>query len=444
MKQFLIHNKAHHKSLLLLAGPMILSNITVPLLGIVDTAVIGHLGSAHYLAGIALGSAVISILFWLAGFLRMSTTGLVAQAYGKNDLTQLAALLKRSLLLASAVAVLLIVLSPLIKHAIAYLSAANSDVLNQAYQYFSIRIFSAPAALCNLVLLGWMLGVHYGRGPFYLLLVTNIVNIVLDIYFVVYLDWAVAGAAWASLIADYTALVFALFLVAKLAKKQDIDLNVPNWLSISKMAELLSLNRDIFIRSLILQLCFSFMTFYAARIGETTLAANAVLLNFLMLVSFALDGVAYASEAKVGQAKGQGSVKNIELWVKISVFWGMLFGVLYSLFFALFGNTIIKLLTNVPEVIQEATHYLPWIVVLPILAMSCFLFDGVFVGLTRAKNMRNSMMLSAGVGFFGVFWVFIDLQNNGLWLAMSCFMLMRGVTLIIKYHHLKINNQLLD
>ncbi len=423
---------------------MILSNITVPLLGIVDTAVIGHLGSAHYLAGIALGSAVISILFWLAGFLRMSTTGLVAQAYGKNDLTQLAALLKRSLLLASAVAVLLIVLSPLIKHAIAYLSAANGDVLNQAYQYFSIRIFSAPAALCNLVLLGWMLGVHYGRGPFYLLLVTNIVNIVLDIYFVVYLDWAVAGAAWASLIADYTALVFALFLVVKLAKKQDIDLNVPNWLSISKMAELLSLNRDIFIRSLILQLCFSFMTFYAARIGETTLAANAVLLNFLMLVSFALDGVAYASEAKVGQAKGQGSVKNIELWVKISVFWGMLFGVLYSLFFALFGNTIIKLLTNVPEVIQEATHYLPWIVVLPILAMSCFLFDGVFVGLTRAKNMRNSMILSAGVGFFGVFWVFIDLQNNGLWLAMSCFMLMRGVTLIIKYHHLKINNQLLD
>lgn len=423
---------------------MILSNITVPLLGIVDTAVIGHLGSAHYLAGIALGSAVISILFWLAGFLRMSTTGMVAQAYGENDLTQLAALLKRSLLLASLVAVLLIALSPLIKHAIAFLSAANSDVLTQAYQYFSIRIFSAPAALCNLVLLGWMLGVHYGRGPFYLLLVTNIVNIVLDIYFVVYLDWAVAGAAWASLIADYTALIFALFLVVKLAKKQDIELNVPNWLSISKMAELLSLNRDIFIRSLILQLCFSFMTFYGARIGETTLAANAVLLNFLMLVSFALDGIAYASEAKVGQAKGQKSVSNIELWVKISVFWGMLFGLLYSLFFAVFGAQIIMLLTNVPEVINEARLYLPWVIALPLLAMSCFLFDGVFVGLTRAKDMCNSMLFSATVGFFGVFWIFNELQNNGLWLAMSCFMLMRGVTLIIKYQRLKENNKLLD
>ncbi|WP_058374620.1 MATE family efflux transporter [Pseudoalteromonas translucida] len=423
---------------------MILSNITVPLLGIVDTAVIGHLGSAHYLAGIALGSAVISILFWLAGFLRMSTTGLVAQAYGQNDLTQLAALLKRSLVLSCLVAVLLIALSPLIKHAIAFLSAANSDVLTQAYQYFSIRIFSAPAALCNLVLLGWMLGMHYGRGPFYLLLVTNITNIVLDIYFVVYLDWAVAGAAWASLIADYTALVFAVVLVIKLAKKRGIKLSVPGWFSITKMANLLSLNGDIFIRSFILQLCFSFMTFYGARIGETTLAANAVLLNFLMLVSFALDGIAYASEAKVGHAKGQQSVKNIELWVKISVFWGALFALAYSLFFAIFGRYIITLLTNVPEVITTATLYLPWVIALPLLAMSCFLFDGVFVGLTRAKAMRNSMLLSASVGFFGVFAVFHQWENNGLWLAMSCFMLMRGVTLIVKYQRLKASNQLLD
>jgi len=206
----------------------------------------------------------------------------------------------------------------------------------------------------------------------------------------------------------------------------------------------LSLNRDIFIRSLILQLCFSFMTFYGARIGETTLAANAVLLNFLMLVSFALDGIAYASEAKVGQAKGQQSVSKIQLWVKISVFWGILFGVIYSVFFAVFGAYIITLLTNVPEVINEATQYLPWVIALPLLAMSCFLFDGVFVGLTRAKDMRNSMLLSAAVGFFGVFWVFNDWQNNGLWLAMSCFMLMRGVTLIKKYQTLKANNQLLD
>lgn len=423
---------------------MILSNITVPLLGLVDTAVIGHLGSSHYLAGIALGATVISLLFWLAGFLRMSTTGLVAQAYGNNDTEQLAGLLKRSLILALSVAFILIAASPWIKELIATLSDTNNDVLAQAYIYFEIRIFSAPAALCNLVLLAWMLGVHYGKGPFYLLLVTNITNIVLDVYFVVFLDWQVAGAAWASLIADYLAFFFALGLVFKLAAKKGVQLNVSGWFSVAQMTSLLSLNRDIFIRSLILQLCFSFMTFYGARIGEITLAANAVLLNFLMLVSFALDGIAYASEAKVGHAKGKRSKRLIKLWVKISVFWGGLFGLCYSLFFALFGKHIIMLLTDIPEVINAAQSYLIWVIFLPILAMSCFLFDGIFVGLTRAKDMRNTMMVSAGVGFFGVFWLFIDLQNHALWLAMSSFMLLRGITLIVRYQQLVKRDQLLS
>lgn len=423
---------------------MILSNITVPLLGLVDTAVIGHLGSSHYLAGIALGATVISLLFWLAGFLRMSTTGLVAQAYGNKDTEQLAGLLKRSLVLALSVALILIVASPWIKELIATLSDTNNDVLTQAYIYFEIRIFSAPAALCNLVLLAWMLGVHYGRGPFYLLLVTNITNIVLDVYFVVFLDWGVAGAAWASLIADYLALLFALGLVFKLASKKGVQLNIGGWFSLAQMTSLLSLNRDIFIRSLILQLCFSFMTFYGARIGEVTLAANAVLLNFLMLVSFALDGIAYASEAKVGHAKGKKSARLIKLWVKISVFWGGLFGLFYSVFFALLGKQIISLLTDIPEVINAAQSYLLWIILLPTLAMSCFLFDGIFVGLTRAKDMRNTMIISALIGFFGVFWLFIDLQNHALWLAMSSFMLLRGVTLIIRYQQLVKRNELLN
>ncbi|GGF08362.1 MATE family efflux transporter DinF [Pseudoalteromonas gelatinilytica] len=444
MKHFFKRHKAHHKSLLLLAGPMILSNITVPMLGLVDTAVIGHLGSAHYLAGIALGSAVISLLFWLAGFLRMSTTGLVAQAYGKHDHTLLAELLKRSLLLATAVALILIALSIPIQSLMAYLSNANEAVLEQANSYFSIRIFSAPAALCNLVLLGWMLGVHYGRGPFYLLLITNITNIVLDIYFVVFLDWGVAGAAWASLIADYIALGFALMLVTQLAKKQGVNLAVKAWLSVAKLLDLVSLNRDIFIRSLALQLCFSFMTFYGARIGETTLAANAVLLNFLMLVSFALDGIAYASEAKVGKAKGEHSSQHIQLWVKLSLFWGGLFALFYSLIFLLFGEAIIRLLTDVPEVISLATVYLPWVILLPIAAMGCFLFDGVFVGLTRAKDMRNTMLFSAVVGFFGLFWLVSSWQNHGLWFAMTSFMLMRGLTLWFRYRRIVNNQQLLE
>ncbi|OHU96397.1 MATE family efflux transporter [Pseudoalteromonas byunsanensis] len=414
---------------------MILSNISVPLLGLVDTAVIGHLSSAHYLAGIALGASSIAVLFWLASFLRMSTTGVIAQALGCKDTNRLRMLFQSSVFLAVSFAITLILLQPLLLTAIAKLSGASEQVVNQAQLYFSIRIYSAPAALCNLVLLGFMLGMHYGKGPFYLVLFTNIVNIVLDILFVVVFEWGVAGAAWASLIADYSALGLALCLVRKLFIKHQIGWHwkLP---TMAETSQLLSLNRDIFIRSLLLQLCFSFMTFYGARLGEITLAANAVLLNFLMLVSFALDGIAYAAEAKVGHAKGEQNERILRLWVRISVFWGGIFALLYALFFATVGTQLIQLLTDIPEVVAHAQMYLPWLTLLPVVAMGCFIFDGVFVGLTRAKAMRNSMLFSAGLGFFLPFVLTMSWQNHGLWFAMSCFMALRGATLVYRYHQL--------
>ena len=422
---------------------MILSNITVPLLGLVDTAVIGHMDQAHYLAGIALGSSSISVLFWLASFLRMSTTGVIAQAHGQQDNAALARALLTSILIALLFALTLIVLSPLLINVIAQLSDSSTAVLEQAERYFQIRVFSAPAAMINLVLLGFMLGMHYGRGPFYLVLFTNCINIVLDVLFVVGFDWGVAGAAWASLIADYAALGLACYLTLHVAKKQQLSLTL-KWPSRAQWLSLLSLNRDIFIRSLILQLCFSFMTFYGARLGETTLAANAVLLNFLMLVSFALDGIAYAAEAKVGKAKGEQDVPQLHMWVKISLFWGAAFALLYCVLFVFAGGLIIRLLTSIPAVIQHAESFLPWLMVLPLIAMACFLFDGVFVGLTRAAAMRNSMVIAALCGFFLPLWLASDLGNHGLWLAMSCFMAMRGLTLALVYLRLYRAERLLD
>jgi MATE family multidrug resistance protein len=411
---------------------MILSNISVPLLGLVDTAVIGHLSSAHYLAGIALGSSSIAVLFWLASFLRMSTTGVIAQAFGAKDFDRIKQLLVSSLLLSILFAFTLIALSPVLLSLVANLSDASEHVLIQANTYFAIRIWSAPAALCNLVFLGLMLGMHYAKGPFYLVLFTNIINIILDIVFVLILDLGVAGAAWASVIADYSALLFATYLVKKLFAYHGLTrgLTCPSKDSITR---LLTLNRDIFIRSLLLQLCFSFMTFYGARLGEVTLAANAVLLNFLMLVSFALDGIAYAAEAKVGAAKGNHDTAQVKIWVNVSMFWGGMFALGYCMFFSFFGKDIITLLTNIPEVIAEAQLYLPWLVALPIIAMSCFLFDGVFVGLTRAKEMRNAMCIAVLLGFFTPFLFTLEWENHGLWFAMSCFMALRGITLIYRY-----------
>ncbi|MBE0388296.1 multidrug resistance protein, MATE family [Pseudoalteromonas luteoviolacea DSM 6061] len=421
---------------------MILSNISVPLLGLVDTAVIGHLSHAHYLAGIALGSGSIALLFWLASFLRMSTTGEIAQAFGEKNQTRAMQSLLASVTLALTFALTLIALSPLLLQLIEHLANPTEQVMEQAHIYFATRIYSAPAAMINLVLLGFMLGLQYGKGPFYVVLFTNLVNIVLDLVFVLGFEWGVAGAAWASVIADYSALLLACVLTIKLLKRKGWQpaFIFPNR---AQITHLLSLNKDIFIRSLVLQLCFSFMTFYGARLGDNILAANAVLLNFLMLVSFALDGIAYAAEAKVGQAKGEGDVKKLKAWVNVSVFWGCVFALLYCTIFAVFGKLIISSLTSIPHVIDTATSYLPWLVVLPIIAMSCFLFDGVFVGLTRAREMRNSMIVSAVCGFFLPFLLMHELGNHALWLAMTCFMALRGITLIYRYRKLDAQQALL-
>ncbi|KZN67152.1 hypothetical protein N473_07990 [Pseudoalteromonas luteoviolacea CPMOR-1] len=442
MKLFHYLRTPYHIPLLTLAAPMILSNISVPLLGLVDTAVIGHLSHAHYLAGIALGSGSIALLFWLASFLRMSTTGEIAQAFGeKNQIRSYQSLLA-SLAIALFFALSLIGLSPFLLDIIERLANPSSDVMAQASTYFSIRIYSAPAAMMNLVLLGFMLGLQYGKGPFYVVLFTNIVNIVLDLLFVIGFEWGVAGAAWASVIADYSALILAVCLTASLLKQRGWTFawRLPNR---EHLMHLLTLNKDIFIRSLVLQLCFSFMTFYGARLGENTLAANAVLLNFLMLVSFALDGIAYAVEAKVGQAKGERDVEKLKAWVAVSILWGGVFALLYCITFALFGPMIISMLTSIPSVVETALIYLPWLVVLPLIAMSCFLFDGVFVGLTKAKEMRNSMIFSALFGFFLPVFLLLDHGNHALWFAMSCFMALRGVTLIYRYRKLGVQNALL-
>ncbi|TMO44166.1 MATE family efflux transporter DinF [Pseudoalteromonas ruthenica] len=442
MGHFFKHN-THHKSLLMLAGPMILSNITVPLLGLVDTAVIGHLGSAHYLAGIALGATVISMLFWLAGFLRMSTTGLIATAYGEQNKRQLVASLQKSIMLALLVALLLIVCQHPLAWLMAQLSDASAQTIEQANHYFYIRIYSAPAALSNLVLLGWMLGVQYGRGPFLLVLLTNVVNIALDLYFVLGLEMGVKGAALASVMADYCALGFALWLVSRLFKRHQLQWHWYLSPKLLQLGALLRLNGDIFFRSLMLQLCFSFMTFYGARLGDVVLAANAVLMNFLLLISFAMDGIAYAAEAKVGQAKGAKDEQRVRMWVRISMQWGLVFALLYALIFLLGGGQIIRLLTDVPAVNAMAITYLPWLIAMPLIAMGCFLFDGVFVGLMRAKDMRNTMIFSAAVGFFGVFALTQGLGNHALWAAMTAFMGLRGITLALRYHRLAKSHQLL-
>lgn len=412
----------------LIALPMVLSNLCVPLLGLVDTAVVGHLQQPHYLGGVALGGSIISLLYFLLGFLRMSTTGLTAQAYGRNGEAGTIPCLQQGVVMALLLSALLLILQwPVIQLSM-YLSDASAEVLQQTERYFSVRIWSAPATLVNLVLMGWFLGRQNARAPMWLLLFGNAVNIMLDLLFVLVMGWNTAGVAAASVIADYSALALGIYFLQQSAGKDIFRRLRQLKLTLTDTLPLLSLNRDIFLRSLCLQAVFVFIAFQGAAFGDNTLAANAVLLGFLMLVSYALDGLAYAAESLVGKAVGSNDNTDLKLTLTLLSLWCLLLSVVFSLGYAFFGSGLVALLTSIDSVQQEAARYLPWMLVIPLIASWAFLLDGIFIGATKGPLLRNSMFIAL-LGFIACFGLLQRYENHALWAAMTVFMALRALTL---------------
>ena len=301
-----------------------------------------------------------------------------------------------------------------------------------AGDYVSVRIWSAPAALCNLVIMGWLLGMQDARSPMLLLILSNLVNMVLDAWFVLGLGWQVRGVAAASLLADYCSLGVGLWLVSRRLRHLSAEVwqgAWSRWWRWPAVRRLLGLNRDIFIRSLCLQLCFAFMTLQGARLGDVAVAANAVLLNFLMLISYGLDGFAYAVEAMVGRAIGRRDRQGLREAIVLNLGWALLIALAFALGFALGGRQLIAHITDIPAVIAEANRQLPWLIAMPLLAVWCFLLDGVFIGATRAREMRNSMLVAVFAGFFPIWWLCQGWGVAALWAAMAALMTGRGLTL---------------
>ncbi len=426
-----LSNQALHKQVLLLAIPMVLSNITVPLLGLVDAAVIGHLEHAWYLGGVALGSTMISVTFWLLGFLRMSTTGLTAQSFGANNKHQLGLVFTQGMVMALGFAALFLIFHSWVAEWVFSFSDASEQVKHYGQQYFAIRAWSAPAALANFVLLGWLLGTQNAKAPMWMVIIANLTNIGLDLLFVVGFGWKVEGAALASVIADYTGMSFGLLCVYRTWLRD----RLPSvWALLKDTANGLSrfvkLNRDIFLRSLCLQACFTFMTFQGASFGDDIVAANAVLMSFLMIISYGMDGFAYAMEAMVGKAIGAKDRKQLTESLVGTFFWSFVICGLLTLGFGLSGSLLIGLITDIPVVHSIALEYLPWLVAMPLVSMWCFLLDGIFIGATKGTEMRNSMFVSTS-SFFVIFYSCSSLGNHALWLAMLSFMAMRGISLAL-------------
>ena len=412
---------------------MILSNVSVPLLGMVDTGVTGHLESPVYLGAVAIGAMIFSFLYTGVNFLRMGTTGITAQSFGADDNDGLRVSLGQGLVVALLIALTLLLLQvPLGKLAMQLLGAdAQTEVY--ALEYFSIRIWSAPGTLANFALIGWFIGLQNARIPLLIFLTINLTNIVLDLVFVLGFGMKVDGVALASVFAEYTGLaVGGSFAIASLRRREG-HWPLARLVNVSAYKAFFSVNANLFIRTMALMFTLGFVTAQGARLGSLVLAANAVLMNFQHLTSFGLDGLAHAAEALVGKAIGQKRRDALEESVRLTLKWSLIFSLGFTVVYLLAGPFIIRILTDLPEVRSTATRYLPWMIVSPLVSVWCFLYDGVYVGATRAKEMRNIMFVSTVVVFLPAWYLLQPLGNHGLWLAFMLFMASRGIGMHIAY-----------
>lgn len=411
---------------------MILSNLSVPLLGAVDTAVVGHLDSSDPLAGVAVGAAIFSLAFMSMNFLRMGTTGVAAQEFGRSDEAGIARILRQGLWLALAISGLLLLLqTPLITFGIRAMDP-DPAVAALATAYSEVRIWGAPATLANFVLIGWYLGRQDARTPLLITLAINLTNIALDLVFVVGLGWGVVGVASASVIGEFTGLAVGLAIGRRyLSGARGLWWDA---LRQDGFRELLRVNGDIFVRTLTLMFSFAFFTALGSRLGSAFLAANAVLMNFQYIMSYGLDGIAHAAEALIGKAVGRADRDGMSKAVRAVLTWSGVFALGFSAAFLLAGPLLIDALTGIDDIRVTAREYLPWLIVSPIISFWSFAYDGIFIGATRSREMRNTMLLSCFLIFVPSSFLLAGLENHGLWAAFMLFMAARGCSMALSWH----------
>lgn len=412
-----------HARVLQIAGPIVLSNATVPLLGAVDTAVIGQLGDAASLGAVGIGAVILATLYWAFGFLRMSTSGLVAQAQGAGDAGERSAVLIRALLVGVGAGLALVVAQGLLFWVAFRVAPASVRVEDLARDYLAIRIWGAPATIALYALTGWLIGLERTRGVLVLQLWQNGLNIGLDLWFVLGLGWGVPGVAWATLIAEWTGLALALWLVRDAfgPMLREAMARLGDRVAVRRM---FSASRDIMARSILLQLSFTSFVFLGARFGDVTLAANQVLMQFLEITAYALDGFAFAAEALIGQAIGARSPVQIRAAGRVCMQWGFGGAAALALAFAVFGPASIDLMTTSPEVREVARGYLPWLVAAPLIGVAAWIYDGIFIGALLTGDMLRAMLGSVAI-YVVALAVLVPLAgNHGLWAAL---MILNGV-----------------
>jgi MATE family multidrug resistance protein len=426
-----------------IALPMMLSALSTPLVGAVDTAVMGHLDSPVFLAAVAVNTTIFSVLLMGLNFLRMGTTGVTAQAYGSASDERMTESLIQPIVIATILTAGILTLQLPIQEIALWLLKPETATQLLAVEYFDIRIWATPAVLLNFVFIGWLLGMQDAKGPLAIVLVINLSNAALDFVFVVGFGWDVAGVATATLIAEILGTLTGLLLVVARLRRHRVVWQLQHYTTYSRYLPLFRINRDLFVRSLALMFTLAFITAQGARLGNVYLATNALLMNFLFFTAYALDGIAHAAEALTGKAVGAHSRAGLELAVKHTLRWTMVFAGLFSLAYWQAGTAVINLLSDLPSIREGAITYLPWLIILPLTAAPCFLYDGVYVGTTRSREMRIVMVGSALLVFMPVWFLLRGLENHALWLALNAFMLARSASMHIWFRRLLRSNQLI-
>ena len=421
-----------HSRVLHIALPIVLSNATVPILGAVDTGVIGQMGLAAPIGAVGIGAVILSAFYWVFGFLRMGTVGLTAQADGQGDAGEVAALLTRALLIGLGAGVVIIALQGALFWAAFRVSPASAEVEGLARQYMAVRVWSAPAAIALYGITGWLIAQERTRAVLVLQVWMNGLNVALDLWFVLGLGWGVQGVALATILAEWSGFALGLWFCRAVFAQTAWRA----WAAVfdaARWRRMMGVNNDILVRSLLLEAIFVSFMFMGAGQGDVTLAANQVLLQFLMIASYALDGFAFSAEALVGKAFGRRNPAQLRRAALLASGWGMAAAVLMALAFAVAGGVIVDLITTSVEVRTQARVYLPYLVIMPVIGCAAFMLDGIFVGATRSRDMRNMMALSFGVYVACVLVLAPVLGNHGLWLAMLVSFIARALTLGARY-----------
>ena len=421
-----------HRRMLAVSLPIVLSNATQPILGAVDTGVVGQLGTAAPIGAVGIGAVIIASLYWLFGFLRMGTSGLVAQARGAGEAAETGALLVRALMIGLVGGLAFVALRGPVASLSLLVSPASDEVEAMARSYLDIRMFGAPAAIALFAVNGWLIAMERTRAVLVLQVWMNGLNIVLDIWFVLGLDLGIEGVAVATIIAEWSGLALGLWLCrSAFAGDQWRDwARVFDWARLRRMA---SVNGDILARSVLLNVMFVVFVFQAAAFGDLTLAANQILLQFLEITAYALDGFAFAAEALVGQALGARQAASLRRAALMSFFWGGIAGLLMAAAFLIGGPYLIDMMSTAPDVRAEARAYLWWVVLTPVVGMASWMLDGIFIGATRTRDMLRAAVESL-ILYLVALWFLVDwLDNHGLWLALHVSFVVRAVTLGIRY-----------